>query len=60
MPGQEGAGEDDELWRSTVLDMEMKICSKMLLMDERNFHCWNYRRHIADIYLKEIELRTAG
>lgn len=60
MPGQEVVDEGDVLWKSNILDMEIKLCSKMLLMDERNFHCWNYRKQMVDLYLKEIEKRIEG
>ena len=62
MPGQDDTakpGEGEPQWRSAILDNEMKLCSKMLMMDERNFHCWNYRNQMANLYCKEIETRVS-
>ena len=59
MPGQEARDEDDTLWKSAILDNEMKLCSKMLAMDERNFHCWNYRNQMANLYCNEIQMRVS-
>ena len=63
MPGQEDTakvGDDEPQWKSAILDNEMKLCSKMLVMDERNFHCWNYRNQMTNLYCNEIETRVSA
>ena len=38
-------------WMITYFEFHLKaelgLCAALLMTDQRNFHCWNYRRHIT-------------
>merc|ERR1719247_3527687 len=36
-----------------ILDVELDLCSRLLEIDERNFHCWNHRAYVMGMMIMQ-------
>lgn len=41
--------EDLKTKLKSILTKEFDLCKKLLLLDNRNFHCWNHRKWLSRI-----------